>query len=56
LSVCSLRVRVALWYSCALILVALMLGGASRWGTAVSRNHALDQGALSADRVPGIYR
>jgi heavy metal sensor kinase len=40
----SLRVRLTLWYSCALILVALLLAGASRWAMAVSLNHALDQG------------
>jgi heavy metal sensor kinase len=40
----SLHVRLTLWYSCALILVALILGGASRWAMAVSLNHALDQG------------
>ena len=40
----SLRVRLTLWYSCALILVALALAGASRWAMAVSLNHALDQG------------
>jgi heavy metal sensor kinase len=39
-----LRVHLTLWYSCALILVALLLGGASRWAMAVSLNHALDQG------------
>jgi hypothetical protein len=39
-----LRVRLTLWYSCALILVALILGGASRWAMTVSLNHALDQG------------
>lgn len=40
----SLRVRLTLWYSCALILVALILAGASRWALAVSLDHALDQG------------
>jgi heavy metal sensor kinase len=40
----SLRVRLTLWYSCALILVALVLAGASRWALAVSLDHALDQG------------
>lgn len=44
LNVRSLRVRLTLWYSCALILVALILAGASRWALAVSLNHALDQG------------
>lgn len=39
----SLRVRLTLWYSCALVLVALILAGASRWALAVSLNHALDQ-------------
>jgi heavy metal sensor kinase len=39
----SLRVRLTLWYSCALILVALVLAGASRWAMAVSLDHALDQ-------------
>lgn len=39
----SLRVRLTLWYSCALILVALVLAGASRWAMAVSLEHALDQ-------------
>lgn len=40
----SLRVRLTLWYSCALVLVALTLAGASRWALAVSLDHALDQG------------
>lgn len=40
----SLRVRLTLWYCCALILVALVLAGASRLAMAVSLNHALDQG------------
>src|SRR5689334_16510782 len=40
----SLRVRLTLWYSCALVAVALILAGASRWALAVSLNHALDQG------------
>lgn len=44
MNVRSLRVRLTLWYSCALILVALILAGASRWALAVSLNHALDQG------------
>ncbi len=39
----SLRVRLTFWYSCALVLVALTLAGASRWALAVSLNHALDQ-------------
>ena len=39
----SLRVRLTFWYSCALILVALVLAGASRWAMAVSLDHALDQ-------------
>jgi signal transduction histidine kinase len=39
----SLRVRLTLWYSCALILVALVLAGASRWAMAVSLDNALDQ-------------
>jgi heavy metal sensor kinase len=40
----GLRARLTLWYSCALILVALILAGASRWALDVSLNHALDQG------------
>ena len=40
----SLRVRLTFWYSCALILVALILAGASRWALALSLDHALDQG------------
>jgi heavy metal sensor kinase len=40
----SLRVRLTVWYSCVLFLVALILAGASRWALAVSLNHALDQG------------
>jgi heavy metal sensor kinase len=39
----SLRVRLTLWYSCALVMVALILAGASRWALAVSLDHALDQ-------------
>ncbi len=39
----SLRIRLTLWYSGALILVALVLAGASRWALAVSLDHALDQ-------------
>jgi heavy metal sensor kinase len=39
----SLRVRLTIWYSCALFLVALVLAGASRWALAVSLDHALDQ-------------
>ncbi|HZS53076.1 MAG TPA: ATP-binding protein [Bryobacteraceae bacterium] len=39
----SLRFRLTLWYSCALILVAFILAGASRWALAVSLDHALDQ-------------
>ncbi len=39
----SLRVRLTLWYSCVLVLVALVLAGASRWALAVSLDHALDQ-------------
>jgi heavy metal sensor kinase len=39
----SLRFRLTLWYSCALILVVLILAGASRWALAVSLDHALDQ-------------
>jgi heavy metal sensor kinase len=39
----SLRIRLTLWYSCALILVALTLAGASRWALAISLDHALDQ-------------
>jgi len=39
----SLRVRLTFWYSCALVLVTLILAGASRWALAVSLNHALDQ-------------
>ncbi len=40
----SLRIRLTFWYSRALILVALVLAGASRLAMAVSLNHALDQG------------
>lgn len=43
LNVRSLRFRLTLWYSGALILVALILAGASRWALAVSLDHALDQ-------------
>ncbi len=50
----SLRVRLTLWYSCALILVALALAGASRWAMAVSLNHALDQGLRH--RLIGLHR
>lgn len=39
----SLRFRLTLWYSCALLLAALILAGASRWALAVSLDHALDQ-------------
>lgn len=39
----SLRVRLTVWYSCALVLAALALAGASRWALAVSLDHALDQ-------------
>jgi heavy metal sensor kinase len=39
----SLRVRLTLWYSYALISVALILAVASRWAFAVSLDHALDQ-------------
>ena len=39
----SLRVRLTIWYSCGLVLVALILAGASRWALAVSLDHALDQ-------------
>jgi hypothetical protein len=39
----SLRVRLTLWYSGALIMVALVLAGASRYALAVSLDHALDQ-------------
>ena len=39
----SLRVRLTLWYCCALVLVTLILAGASRWALAVSLDHALDQ-------------
>ena len=39
----SLRVRLTVWYCCALILVALILVGASRWAMELSLNHALDQ-------------
>jgi heavy metal sensor kinase len=39
----SLRARLTLWYSCVLVLVALILAGASRWALAVSLDHALDQ-------------
>ncbi len=39
----SLRARLTLWYSCVLVLVALILGGASRWALAVSLDHALDR-------------
>lgn len=40
----SLRVRLTLWYCCALVLVVFVLAGASRWALAVSLDHALDQG------------
>jgi heavy metal sensor kinase len=43
LNVRSLRVRLTLWFTCALVLVALALAGASRWALAVSLDHALDQ-------------
>ncbi|HEX4773272.1 MAG TPA: ATP-binding protein [Bryobacteraceae bacterium] len=39
----SLRFRLTLWYSCALILAVLVLAGASRLAMAVSLDHALDQ-------------
>ncbi len=39
----SLRARLTVWYSCVLILVAVILAGASRWALAVSLDHALDQ-------------
>ncbi len=39
----SLRLRLTLWYTCALVLVAFALAGASRWALAVSLDHALDQ-------------
>lgn len=39
----SLRFRLTLWYSCALILVALVLAGASQWALNVSLDHAIDQ-------------
>jgi heavy metal sensor kinase len=39
----SLRARLTLWYCCVLVLVALILAGASRWALAVSLDHALDQ-------------
>lgn len=40
----SLRVRLTVWYSCALLLVGIVLAGASQWAMAVSMNRALDQG------------
>ncbi len=39
----ALRFRLTLWYSCALILVALALAGASQWALNVSLDHAMDQ-------------
>ena len=39
----SLRFRLTLWYSCALILVALILAGASQWALNVSLDYAIDQ-------------
>jgi len=39
----SLRFRLTLWYSCALILVTLALVGASQWALNVSLDHAMDQ-------------
>ena len=44
LKIRSLRVRLTLWYSCALVLVMLILAGASRWALTASLDHALDQG------------
>jgi heavy metal sensor kinase len=44
LKIGSLRVRLTLWYSCALVLVVLILAGASRWALTASLDHALDQG------------
>jgi len=40
----SLRFRLTLWYSCALILVALALAGASQWALNVTLDRAMDQG------------
>ena len=40
----SLRFRLTLWYSSALILVAFVLAGASQWALHVSLNHAMDEG------------
>ena len=39
----SLRFRLTLWYSCALMLVALALVAASQWALNVSLDHAIDQ-------------
>ncbi|HZQ50821.1 MAG TPA: ATP-binding protein [Bryobacteraceae bacterium] len=50
----SLRVRLTVWYSCALILIALVLAGASRWALAVSLDHALDRGLRY--RLIGLHR
>ena len=40
----SLRFRLTLWYSSALILVAFVLAGASQWALHVSLDHAMDEG------------
>lgn len=50
----SLRVRLTVWYSCALILIALVLAGASRWALAVSLDHALDRDLRY--RLIGLHR
>ena len=49
----SLRLRLTLWYSCALLLVALTLAMASRWALAVSLDHALDQSLRH--RLTGLH-
>ncbi len=40
----SVRVRLTLWYSAALVLAVLILAGACRWALTASLDHALDQG------------
>lgn len=50
----SLRVHLTVWYSCALILIAFVLAGASRWALAVSLDHALDRGLRY--RLIGLHR
>ncbi len=39
----SVRLRLTIWYSCALIAVALLLIGASQWALTVSLDRAIDQ-------------